>query len=334
MTRETKIGLLVGLAFIIVVGILLSEHLTTTTERPSAPLAEAGVGVREAVAVPGINSSDPATTPYRAPEPVHPVPTARELSQPASTIPPQVAVGPGSDPKTPILITNTPTAPAIIPGVEKNESTNPQPVTEPPVVTRVPTDIFANQHPIQTVAQQHGESVIPASPSVQSPTPVTSTGAPTSPSKVREYTAQPGDTLSRIAALLPGGNTKTNRDAILALNPELQKDPNKVIAGRKYQLPTEVGSKKTVLTPEPMVQTPSPVVRSTPADSRRSTPQTYRTYVVKKGDSLSKIAMEQLGSKSHVSLIRELNQDVLKGSDVIRIDMKLKLPARTVASTD
>jgi uncharacterized protein YneF (UPF0154 family) len=34
MTRETKIGLLVGLAFIIVIGILLSDHLTSSTEPP------------------------------------------------------------------------------------------------------------------------------------------------------------------------------------------------------------------------------------------------------------------------------------------------------------
>jgi hypothetical protein len=50
MTRETKIGLLVGLAFIIVIGILLSDHLTSATEPPQAPLAQAGNDVRRGVA--------------------------------------------------------------------------------------------------------------------------------------------------------------------------------------------------------------------------------------------------------------------------------------------
>ena len=36
MTRETKIGLLVGLAFIIVIGILLSDY--NRIESPTAPL--------------------------------------------------------------------------------------------------------------------------------------------------------------------------------------------------------------------------------------------------------------------------------------------------------
>ena len=53
MTRETKIGLLVGLAFIIVIGILLSDHLTSATEPPQPPLAQAGNDVRRAGAVPG-----------------------------------------------------------------------------------------------------------------------------------------------------------------------------------------------------------------------------------------------------------------------------------------
>src|SRR5436190_21640190 len=38
MTRETKIGLLVGLAFIIVIGILLSDHFTSTTQPHQAAL--------------------------------------------------------------------------------------------------------------------------------------------------------------------------------------------------------------------------------------------------------------------------------------------------------
>ena len=52
MTRETKIGLLVGLAFIIVIGILLSDHMTATTEPIAAPLANTAGNVRESVEAP------------------------------------------------------------------------------------------------------------------------------------------------------------------------------------------------------------------------------------------------------------------------------------------
>ena len=49
MTRENKIGLLVGLAFIIAVGILLSDHLSTTDEPTPAPLPIAGSAVRQSL---------------------------------------------------------------------------------------------------------------------------------------------------------------------------------------------------------------------------------------------------------------------------------------------
>ena len=44
MTRETKIGLLVGLAFIIVIGILLSDQLMRATEAPPADGVARGSG--------------------------------------------------------------------------------------------------------------------------------------------------------------------------------------------------------------------------------------------------------------------------------------------------
>ena len=43
MTRETKISLLVGLAFIIVIGILLSDHFRATQELPPAVLVAGGL---------------------------------------------------------------------------------------------------------------------------------------------------------------------------------------------------------------------------------------------------------------------------------------------------
>ena len=52
MTRETKIGLLVGLAFIIVIGILLSDQLMRSTEPPAAPRAAVAENVRMGTATP------------------------------------------------------------------------------------------------------------------------------------------------------------------------------------------------------------------------------------------------------------------------------------------
>src|SRR4051794_9485764 len=85
MTRETKIGLLVGLAFIIVIGILLSDHLTSSTEPPPANIVKAGDNVRQSYTTPG-GSQAPITnvvTPQHV-EPQHPVPTPREIQPPTN----------------------------------------------------------------------------------------------------------------------------------------------------------------------------------------------------------------------------------------------------------
>src|SRR5215213_7764444 len=81
MTRETKIGLLVGLAFIIVIGILLSDHLTSTTEPQQAQLGNVGDTVRTGVTVPG--GANPPITTIVTPTQVAPtqtVPTKEEIT--------------------------------------------------------------------------------------------------------------------------------------------------------------------------------------------------------------------------------------------------------------
>ena len=81
MTRETKIGLLVGLAFIIVIGILLSDHLTSSTEPPPATLANAGSNVMQTVNTPGSTTAAQAQQ-MTAPQvqPSAQVPTSADLT--------------------------------------------------------------------------------------------------------------------------------------------------------------------------------------------------------------------------------------------------------------
>ncbi|HET6246131.1 MAG TPA: hypothetical protein VFE47_00385 [Tepidisphaeraceae bacterium] len=51
------------------------------------------------------------------------------------------------------------------------------------------------------------------------------------------HVAVKGDTVSKLAAHFLGANTKANRDAIIALNPSLQQNPNLLIVGKTYRLP-------------------------------------------------------------------------------------------------
>src|SRR5207237_10110271 len=88
MTRETKIGLLVGLAFIIVIGILLSDHFRGATEPPTAPLDTVGRNVRTATATPGANSNPPVVVVKPEVSPEHTLQQPREIDPPPSPVVP------------------------------------------------------------------------------------------------------------------------------------------------------------------------------------------------------------------------------------------------------
>src|SRR5438128_4614865 len=143
MTRETKIGLLVGLAFIIVIGILLSDHLTSSTEPPQAALAGAGNNVRSAVTVPGQPAPQaPAATPQNA-TPNQPVPTQNELTpgpNPVSIVKIGPAAGAQSQQNSPVITSNPQPAQTAIAGSSTEQTLAPESSpSDPPQITRINT---------------------------------------------------------------------------------------------------------------------------------------------------------------------------------------------------
>ena len=53
-----------------------------------------------------------------------------------------------------------------------------------------------------------------------------------------------------------------------------------------------------------------------------------KTYTVQSGDNLTKISRKVFNDTKHVNQIRELNQDILKGKDNLKIGWVLKMPAK------
>jgi len=74
-------------------------------------------------------------------------------------------------------------------------------------------------------------------------------------------------------------------------------------------------------------------IRATGAPSgtqqRQSGPQAERTYTVKSGDTLSKIAKETLGDTNAYTDIFNANRDVLSDPDKIKPGQVLKIPTPT-----
>ena len=360
MTRETKIGLLVGLAFIIVIGILLSDHMTSTTDPPKAPLSMAGANVRESVAAPTSaqgSTAAAATPPPAVAAPAQPVMTQQELvpqpqpaQRPVVQGPPvqSIQVGPGvAQAQPPISIQQGGQ------GAGAAQQQNPPPVQVGPVVQPGAPVVLAPPtgqrrgagHPLQGVAQQHGEEIVvfgdntglpPAGTGGAAPPPV-----PMAP--LREYKAQTGDSLSRLASRFLGANTKANREAIVRANASLQQNPDKIIEGRTYLIPVAqpatpgangVASAQPQNNP-PQAPAATPTPEANPASQGESAAAgAFTWYTVKENDNLWRIAADPLGTGTASKQLKELNADVLKGNDNLQVGMRLRIPPRPVASAN
>jgi nucleoid-associated protein YgaU len=327
MTRETKIGLLVGLAFIIVIGILLSDHMTSATEPPKAPLSVAGSNVRESVVTPAApaGTGAPAVAAVGGSQgamaPTQQVMTGAELSAQ-----PTIQVGP-AQPQTqsPIVVQQGPVVQPQSPRVPVRLSQ--APATESPVIVAPP----AAGHPLQQLAGRHGEEIVPIGTASQS----SARQQPVPMAALREYKAQAGDSLSKIASRHLGANTKANRDAIIRVNPTLQANPDRIVEGRTYVLPppptAEAAPAAAPVTPPSAAPA---TARSNAQDETRPTAssENFTWYTVKENENLWKIAAAQLGSGSAWTEIRDLNQDILKGQNQVRSNTRIRIPNKPVAS--
>jgi nucleoid-associated protein YgaU len=315
MTRETKIGLLVGLAFIIVIGILLSDY--NRIDSPGAALVNEGSNVHQGVGSVGDSSKiDTIVYPPKPATPVKPVPTNDEMNRRAGGD--EVVVRPfnGQMPATPGGNDTGSNSVVVAPG-------NSEPVNS----QTPPNDLVSAAH-------ERGMELVPVSPNnSKSNSPPAAGGSTLVAGK--KYTALAGDTVSKMAGRFMGGNTQANRDAIQRANPTLAKNINNVVIGHVYIIPEASGSAMsaapTTPAPTPVAARPQPAANA-PVNQPGQTPTHW--YVVKENDSLWKIAQEQLGDGGAVAAIKELNKDVLKGGENIRPNMKLKLPAKPLASAN
>jgi nucleoid-associated protein YgaU len=339
MTRETKIGLLVGLAFIIVIGILLSDHMTSTTEPLKAPLSVAGNNVRESVMSPGSAPAVAAVGTQGAVAPNQTVLTSADIAAPQPAAPQLIQIG-QPQPQSPIVVQQAPIQQAPVQQIPVQISPGVPQVTQPPVtvadapvIITPPSQRQAAAHPLQQAAGRLGEEIVgldePAkgTPQATGPTPV-----PMAP--LREYKAQADDTLSKMAGRFLGGNTKANRDAIIRVNATLQQNPDKIVAGRTYVIPPAPGGDATAAVPAPApAPARTPAVQAV-APAQQPAPETgnFQWYTVKDNENLWKIAAEQLGSGNAWTQIRDLNPDVLKGEDRLKTNMRIRIPNKPMAS--
>jgi len=145
-----------------------------------------------------------------------------------------------------------------------------------------------------------------------------------------EYTAADGDTLSDVAAGLLGSDSKKNRDTVLAGNPALAADPDRVLAGKKYFMEEPITHSPAAAGSE--VQTASiPATQPAVSEAARSDSDRVLNYTARSGDNVSILAAGLLGadSKTNRDAIIGENESLQRDPDRVIAGKTYKIPTST-----
>jgi len=170
-----------------------------------------------------------------------------------------------------------------------------------------------------------GPANIPAAQPPVKSNPAPNSGAATPPrveppAQAREVVVREGDSLWRIAARELGDGKRWQE--IAKLNGIA--DGDVVQAGARLRLPTASNEAAKQEPKQDPKLAPAPPPQAKPAPKASPAPAAdQRTYIVRAGDSLGRIAQRELGSAKRVDELRALNR--LSG-DVIRVGEMLTLP--------
>lgn len=326
MTKETKIGLLVGLAFIILFAIILSEKgtpqrsaaLPTFTiadgAKPNSPLAGSeqplgGAGRLPVSQLAPIIQPKPQPIAANPPSPVlieEPVAQAPSKRDDAAELPHSVVdflnkmpIKP--EPAEPVAETkiardSSPPAIKIPPTAESRDKVEP----------KAPD---ASSH-IASAARTNEASDLPSA-SVDAPKPAEK------PLVIKTvHTVQPGESLGKIAAKYYGRSTPARVDAIFKANRDRLKDTHQVKAQQKLDIP-DLGEANSAFEPVPALSmTDLSIIRKTPPKS----PETIRIPIpIRESTASAEPALKKLSP-----------------SGVKRLDGALTtaVPAKKTSSTD
>ncbi len=161
------------------------------------------------------------------------------------------------------------------------------------------------------------------------------TNSPARPRLARTYVVQEGDVLATVAKKVYGpveGNRLVNVRRIYQANALLLNSPDEIFVGQTLVIPPLPETRPGTEAPNPTLS--EAVFEKVQAVGRRElggmTPAQPegRWYTVEEGDSLWKIASNQLGSGARCDEIARMNTDILKNKDTLDIGMRLRLPLK------
>lgn len=314
MTRETKIGLLLGLGVILLIGIIISDQLSQVQQDPADFTGFAAESQRS------IDASD--ATPTYAPGYAPAYAPAASPNRPpvdhntVTDVPGDFFIPDDVQTTLPSLQQADATADRqIVPGNQPLPAYNVQDaVGQPPQVDQVPTLTLGNPTPQPPAFTQitgdradapaEQPRVIPAS----------------SDNSGIKHTVQAGESLMKIARRYYGDGEYWR--AIALANPNQVSRDGSIQIGAVLNIPKRddavLGLDIAAVEQE----------RTIPVDLRQAVGRSpSSTIEVQSGDTLSELASKHLGSAALWEDLLDANKDQLDSPEALRVGMKLKMPA-------
>lgn len=355
MTREHKLALIVGFSLILVVGMLVSDHLSKAKQAKIA-------GVTPAETAPVVSEGPPPTDPLKtlANLPT-PAPQPAPAQQNVQTTPTTLAAAPTQTPGAP---TSIGPAPTTTQGDEMIRPASPRTLaagSDQPLIDHIVQQggtvhrdrngniVFGlpsaaeiasatNMAVPGTVASTSAKPGAAAKPEplkggkiyatsrIDNLSPLSSAAAPD-----KTHMVQKGESLFQIAAKYYG-NGHTWRE--LAKYNGLRESDGGIRVGMKLRIPsrdallgktTVAEQKPTAMPATPVQASPEPAKRQEAAPAKPGRIE-LATYTVKRGDTLGVIAQKVLGSSKRAGEIADFNK--LDDEDNIPVGTVLKVPPK------
>lgn len=344
MARETRIGLLVGLFFIVMFGLVLTE-LTGGGKTAPTP-AEAVNDPFKIAALPASEDTSPAVS---APGEV----VARLGPRSSTVLKPALAEAP----------TQTTVAPPVA-APTTSETTSPvavamaSPAGDSSVTSMQESSLLSALETLPAPAPAASEELTASlktrlardveAPAVAEPAP-----AETAPVE-RTYTVAPKDTLRKIARTVYGPDHEKEYRRIFEANKGTLKSESILSVGQKLVIPPLPGGSPGTQGSGPrateapgstrqlnmdelekhLATAASPSVKSDPSSagairaSDKPATKNVRVYVVAPGDNLSKIARKTMGNdrKATILKLRNANRGKLADPQRLAVGTKLEIP--------
>ncbi|MCH9001222.1 MAG: LysM peptidoglycan-binding domain-containing protein [Planctomycetes bacterium] len=340
MARETKVGLIAGLAFIICFAVILSNR-GRRVPQPEDPQPRFQY-VDTETSVPPASTRRPSqrrNAPGTHGVPINPPRRAateqRTTNTDLDSEPPPASSGP-SDPR------RRPQDTHVADARSSDDSTD-----DADRVRRLEDRLDAlsrklaleGRRDFRMADDEHSQTVTdtgiePAPPRSQPARQATANSVPGTTRELGRHTVTSGDTLSRIAVTYYGSKSRRLIDALADANRGILSDPDVLRIGMKLVIPVVAGFE------QPGKGTSARTVKPGQDDAEPRRPRTktnetrpIRWYQIKKNDRYVSIARNELGDESRWQEIFELNKKTFPDPSRIRSGVRIKLPAVAVADS-